>query len=106
VRLLGGALARAPEGHGALGALDGAFSLFAGGPAVEGLAERLAEVRERLAPWASPQELLTAAARGVDASRAFDEATWERLGAVREAYDPDGRIVCTHDTTIVPTLNS
>jgi hypothetical protein len=107
VRLLGGALARPPEGHGALGSLDGAFSFFAGGMAGEGLAERLVEVRERLAPWRSPQELLTAAARGVDPASAFGPATWERLGAVREAYDPEGLIVTTHDASLgVPTLRS
>ncbi|WP_037410382.1 FAD-binding protein [Candidatus Solirubrobacter pratensis] len=96
VRLLGGALRRAPDGHGALGSLDAAYSIFCGGMAVDGLPERLAEVRERLAPWASPQELLTAAARGADPARAFG-ADWERLERVRREYDPDARIVTTHD---------
>jgi FAD/FMN-containing dehydrogenase len=96
IRLLGGALARAPEGHGVLGALDAAYSIFSGGMAAPGLPERLAEVRERLSPWASRQELLTAAARGVDPADAFG-ADWERLERVRREYDPDGRIVTTHD---------
>jgi hypothetical protein len=96
VRLLGGALGRAPEGHGVLGGLDGAYSLFAGGMAVPGLGERLAEIRDRLAPWASPQEQLTAAARGIDPARAFGD-DWERLQRIRGEYDPELRIVTTHD---------
>jgi hypothetical protein len=84
VRLLGGALARAPHGHGALAKLDAPFSLFAGGPAPDAAAAaRLVEVRERLAPWAAP-------------ARAFDAAARERLNAVREAYDPGRRLVSAY----------
>ena len=102
VRLLGGALARAPRGHGALAQLDGAFSVFAGGAAVDASAtaaitERLTRVRERLAPWTAPQVLLSSSAPGIDAARAFDAATWERLGAVRDAFDPDRRLVAAFD---------
>jgi FAD/FMN-containing dehydrogenase len=100
IRLLGGALRRPPEGHGVLGALDAAYSIFCGGMAVPGLAERLADVRERLAPWASRQELLTSAALGVDPAGAFGD-DWERLERVRADYDPEGRIVTTHDLTPV-----
>jgi hypothetical protein len=101
VRLLGGALARAPEGHGALGRLDGAFSLFVGSPAPDAdacaaLAERHAAIRERLAPWISPQAQLTAAGYGIDPASGFDAGAWERLQDVQRAYDPDGRIVTTH----------
>ena len=95
LRLLGGALARAPRGHGALAKLDGAFAVFAGGAAVDAsataaIAERLEELRERLAPWTAPQALLNSSA---DPARAFDAATWERLCAVRDAFDPDRRLV-------------
>ena len=68
LRLLGGALARAPRGHGALAKLDGAFAVFAGGaavdaaPATAAIAERLEELRERLAPWTAPQALLNSSA--------------------------------------------
>ncbi len=95
VRLLGGALSRAPEGHGVLGALDAAYSVFSGGPVAPGLTEKLAEIRERLRPYASPQELLSSAARGTDPARAFGD-DWERLQRVRSDYDPDGRIVAAH----------
>jgi hypothetical protein len=94
VRLLGGALARAPEDAGVLAKLDGAYSVFTGGPVVDGLGEKLAEIRERLAPYRSG-ELLTAAALGIDPASAFGD-DWERLLRVQRDYDPDGRIVTTH----------
>jgi FAD/FMN-containing dehydrogenase len=96
VRLLGGALTRAPEGHGALGSLDGAYSFFAGGMDAPGVAERLAEIRDELGAARAPQELLTAASRGVDPADAFGD-DWPRLQRVRSEYDPDGLIVTTHD---------
>ncbi len=99
VRLLRGALSRAPEGHGALGSLDGAFSFFTGGAApdadaVAAIEERTAQVRERLAP--APQALLTSSGAGADPSTAYDAATWERLERVRAAYDPDRRLAGAH----------
>ena len=101
LRLLGGALARAPRGHGALAKLDGAFAVFAGGAIVDAgartaVAERLRELRERLVPWAAPQALMSSSSRGSDAARAFDAATWERLCAVRDAFDPDRRLVSAY----------
>ncbi len=101
LRLLGGALARAPRDHGALATLDAAFSVFAGGAAVDAaasaaIAERLAALRDRLAPWTAPQALMSSSARGVDPSRAFDAATWQRLSAVRDAFDPDRRLVSAY----------
>src|SRR5215207_4315288 len=42
LRLLGGALARAPRGHGALAKLDGAFQVFAAGAGDAAAGERLA----------------------------------------------------------------
>jgi hypothetical protein len=101
LRLLGGALARAPRGHGALAKLDGAFAVFAGGAAVDAfaraaIAERLEELRERLAPWTAPQALLNSSGRSVDPARAFDAATWERLCAARDAFDPDRRLVSAY----------
>jgi hypothetical protein len=97
LRLLGGALARAPRGHGALAKLDAAFSVFAGGAVVDAsagtaIAARLGELRERLAPWTAPQALLNSS----DPAQAFDAATWERLGAVRDAFDPERRLVSAY----------
>jgi FAD/FMN-containing dehydrogenase len=98
LRLLGGALARTPPGRGALARLDGAFAVFAGGAAVDAaaraaIAERLGELRDRLAPWTAPQALVSSSA---DLARAYDAATWERLCAVRDAFDPDRRLVAAY----------
>jgi hypothetical protein len=56
--------------------------------------EALADLRTRLAPWTAPQELLSSAARGVDPAAAVD---WQRLQRVRDTYDPEHRIVVTHE---------
>jgi hypothetical protein len=97
LRLLGGALARAPHGHGALARLDGAFAVFAGGAAVDAAAsaaidERLTQVRERLAPWRAAQGMLNSSG----AARAFDPATSVRLDVVRDAFDPERRLVAAY----------
>jgi hypothetical protein len=102
LRLLGGALARTPHEPGALARIDAAFSFFAGGPApdpdaVAAVTERGDDVRSRLAPWTVERALLNSSTAGLDAARAFDAATWERLCAVREAYDPERRIVAMAD---------
>ena len=64
IRHLGGALSRAPEGHGALATLTGNYSCFASGAApspevgaaVDGC---IAQVRERLGPWTAERALLS-----------------------------------------------
>ena len=101
LRLLGGALARASDGHGALATLDGAASVFASGAAFDAdaaaaIADRLEHLRTRLAPWTAPQALLSASAGGIDPARAFDDATWERLQRVQDAFDPDRLILSNH----------
>ena len=55
-------------------------------------AERLEKLRDRLKPWMAPQAL----PNSFDAARAFDGATWERLRAVRDAFDPDRRLVSAY----------
>jgi len=101
LRLLGGALARAPEGSGALDKLDGAFAVFAGGPAFDAetsaaIGERLGHLRERLAPWTTRQALLSSAAGGIDPAQAFGSETWARLARARHVYDPDRLILSNH----------
>ena len=101
LRLLGGALARESDGHGALGTLDGALSVFASGPvfdanAAAAVADRVEHLRARLAPWTTPQALLNASGGGVDPAQAFDDATWERLRRVQDVFDPDRLILSNH----------
>jgi FAD/FMN-containing dehydrogenase len=103
LRQLGGALGRpAPDGHGALAAIDAGWAFFAGGFAPDPAARdavlaAVADVRDRLAPWTADQVLLNASAAGVDPSRAFTPPTWDRLVRIRAAYDPDRLILASHD---------
>jgi FAD/FMN-containing dehydrogenase len=89
IRLLGGALSR--EGGGVAGAIGAPYSVFYGGPATPELPAKLSEIRERLSPYWSGDQL-TASARGVDLASVFG-ANWERLERVRRQYDPEGQIV-------------
>jgi FAD/FMN-containing dehydrogenase len=101
LRLLGGAMARASDGHGALASLNGALSVFASGPVFDpdagaAIADRIEHLRARLAPWIAPQPLLNSSGDGIDPARAFDDATWERLRQVQDAFDPDRLILSNH----------
>jgi FAD/FMN-containing dehydrogenase len=104
LRLLGGALSRASEGHGALASLDGAFLVTASGR-VSGaqsraaIDERIDHLRARLAEWMTPQVLLSSARAGADPARAFGDEAWERLRRAQEAFDPDRVIVTAHGST-------
>ena len=102
VRLLGGELARASERAGALAKLEGAFAVFAGGPAFDAEAaaaidERLDQLHARLAPWTSRQALLNSSRGGTHPARGFSQETWARLRRVRNSYDPDRLILSHHD---------
>lgn len=102
VRHLGGALARAPEGHGALGTLSGSYSVFAGGVADsadsrEAVDRGLDAVRAALDPWVVPQVLLSSARAGTDPAQGFDTAAWARLRAIERTYDPDGLILSNRE---------
>jgi len=101
LRLLGGAMARASDGHGALATLNGALSVFASGPvfdpdAAAAIGDRIEHLRTRLAPWTTPQALLNSSGGGVDPARAFDDGTWERLRRVQDGFDPDRLILSNH----------
>ncbi|MBB4665186.1 FAD-binding oxidoreductase [Conexibacter arvalis] len=99
LRQLGGALARRPEGAGALGAIDGAYVLYGVGTPVtpevgRAVDERLDAVAAALAPWSTGGAFLNMADRPDGAAaRAFDAPTRERLRALKEAVDRDGLIV-------------
>jgi hypothetical protein len=102
VRQLGGALRRPAPGAGALPALDAGFGFFAAGFAGDATSraaveEALATVRERLAPFAARHTLLSSSAAGVDPAGGFPPGVWERLVAVRDAYDPDRLVLAGHD---------
>jgi FAD/FMN-containing dehydrogenase len=102
IRHLGGALARPPQDHGALGSLSGAYSVFASGAADSASAaaavdDRLDDVRARLDPWAAGKVLMSSARAGTDPARGFDPDAWTRLRAIEREHDPDGLILSNRE---------
>jgi FAD/FMN-containing dehydrogenase len=101
LRHLAGALARAPEGAGALGALPGNFSLFASGvvpgpDAVSAVQEALDGLRSAMAGYETGRSYANFVERPVDPATLFAPEDYERLQAVRAAVDPDGLMAAAH----------
>jgi Berberine and berberine like len=91
LRQLGGALAEAPDGAGALGALTDPFTLYGVGlPMADGMAEAIVahieRVQEVMAPW-SAGVYLNFSEMPSTAADAFDDATYARLREVKARYD-------------------
>ncbi len=100
LRHMGGALSRAPEGHGARPTLPGEFAMFAGGAPLDpsqvpGIRAALGRVVDALEPWEAGRY-----ANFVEYSSApeafFDDASLRRLRAVKDAYDPAGLFLANH----------
>jgi hypothetical protein len=101
LRHLGGALARAQEGHGALAALEGDFALFAVGVAPHDEAAAAVQahidvVKGALAPWDAGRRLLNFSERRIDPSTAYPPAAYRRLRAVKTLVDPDDVFQANH----------
>jgi hypothetical protein len=100
LRQMGGALAQATPGAGARATLPGEVSVFALGavfdePMREAVSTALADVDDALRPYRAgyyPNFVEEPA----DASAFFDPGTWERLRAVKAAYDPANVFVGNH----------
>jgi FAD/FMN-containing dehydrogenase len=101
IRHLGGALAVAPEGAGALATLEGSFIAFGVGIPMDAdvagaIGATLGRVQAALAADAAGRAYLNFAERPGAAGNAFDETTAARLRAVRAEYDPEGRFRAAH----------
>ena len=101
LRHLGGALARAPEGAGALGALPGHFSLLglailADPTAAPAIDEALHALRSAMAGYDTGRALSSFTERPVDTATLFAREDYERLQAVRADVDPDGLMAAAH----------
>ncbi len=95
IRLLGGAIARAPRVASAVAGRDAAFSVFTvgvlAGPPVEVVAAATAEVVEVLRPWACGGLINLLGQAGPDrVGQLWGEADRARLLTVRERVDPAG----------------
>lgn len=101
LRHLGGAFARPAEQGGALTAINGSYALFALAvaptpqAAVAGKAAAF-RVARALAPWSVTSLVPTFTDTRVDASRFFDGEDWARLAQLRDAHDPQRRMVANH----------
>jgi len=101
VRQLGGAVGRPASDGGALARLDGDFLVFgvAVAPHPEAAAQGRADaVRlvEAVGPWSRGRAYLSFSEVTTAATAAYDDATCARLRAVRDAVDPERRIVANH----------
>jgi FAD/FMN-containing dehydrogenase len=101
VRQLGGALGRVADGAGARATFDGAFLLFGVGVPMSpehaaALDARLTAMLNAMRPWSTGTKYLNFAERGGDASDAYGAGVYERLQAIRRAWDPDERLVASH----------
>ncbi len=101
VRQLGGALARADEGGGALPALDADFVMLAiGTPMTPELGQAIPAALDRLhqamRPWAAPGGYFNFAERPCDVDAILPAETCSRLAEVKRRWDPDDRIQANH----------
>lgn len=87
VRHLGGALARAPHGAGAQGAIDGEFSLFAMGP--PDTAGNLAHAVDVLSVYGRGRTYFNFLTRRGNRTATFPTAVDRRLAELQLATDPD-----------------
>jgi len=101
LRQLGGAVAREPQGAGAIASLQADFGLFAVGLAMDpGMAAAVGAhvdvVKAALAPWDAAERYLNFAERPVDTRRAFTPDAYRRLRAVKTLVDPDDVFRANH----------
>jgi FAD/FMN-containing dehydrogenase len=101
LRHLGGALARAGEGHGALAMLEGDFALFAVGMAPHAAAATAVNahvdlLKDALAPWNTGRRYLNFTERAIDTRTAYPAAAYRRLRAVKTLVDPDDLFHSNH----------
>lgn len=101
IRHLGGAVAESAPHHGALDHVEQPFVFFTFGlafdadlhAAVEQAVER---VFAAIAPWNSGKRYLNFTEVRADSRTMFPAESYERLLAVKRAYDPDGRFIANH----------
>ncbi|MBD8870525.1 FAD-binding oxidoreductase [Nocardioides donggukensis] len=101
LRHLGGALATAPPGAGALSHLPTEYALYCVAVAMTPeLAKRgsadAARVVEALRPWSSARTYLNFAEESVDPRTGYPDETWSRLVRLKEEIDPDGVFLGNH----------
>jgi hypothetical protein len=101
LRHLGGALGRAPEGHGALARFAGEYIVFGAGiPVTPEIAAAIhtgiATLTDALAPWNIDSAYLNFTETPVDPALFYSEDAYERLRRIKAEVDPEGRFRGNH----------
>ena len=101
LRHLGGALARVPEGAGAVGSLDGDYAYYANGLVMSlemraAVVAAAAQAVAALSAYGTGSAYLNFVEQPTDTSTFYTDDAYARLGAVRAAVDPDGLMVSNH----------
>ncbi|GAA1060172.1 FAD-binding oxidoreductase [Agromyces bracchium] len=100
IRHIGGAFGRRPADAGARATIDGEILVFGLGVPMDAasdaaVAAGLGALDDVLEPQ-TVGEYPNLVEHPVDASRFFDDATWQRLRAVKAAWDPEDRVRGNH----------
>jgi len=101
VRQLGGALAASSPDHGVLDAIEQPFVLFTFGLAFDpemliAVEDHAQRILEAMAPWDSGRRYLNFTETRVDPRTIYPEATFDRLLAVKQRYDPNDMFRANH----------
>ncbi len=101
IRHLGGAVARAKPGHGAVAAFEAPFIMYAVSDAstpeaAEATEGALEVIREAVGPWAARHTYLNFADTQRGARSLFGEHAYERLCRIKAEVDPDDTIRSNH----------
>jgi hypothetical protein len=101
VRQLGGAVAEGSPEHGAMGAIDAGFALYAVGIAVDAetaafVEARVTALKTALAPWAADRGYFNFADNTMDGESLYPPDTYRGLQWVKAAYDPDELLRASH----------
>jgi FAD/FMN-containing dehydrogenase len=102
LRHMGGAFARAEDGHGALAKIDGEYIAFAVGMVMspemgEALGIQTRELMEALAPHGRGRKYLNFVEHRTDTRAGYSEDAYARLQAIRETVDPDYLFRANHE---------
>jgi Berberine and berberine like len=101
VRHLGGALRRPEPGHGAVGALDADFAMFAVGISMNdemqvAVDASVDEVRDALDPWNAETTYANFSERPTDPRLIWAEHVYHRLRRIKAQVDPANLIRANH----------
>lgn len=100
LRHMGGALAHAPEGAGAVGSLPGRYGMSAvavGTPADPAIRPALDALDEAVRPASTGRVAPTLAERPTDPAQLWTPEALARLRRVRAQVDPDGLMLACHE---------